>query len=110
MTSFDGREKAAENKYSHDAELDFKVNARAHKLLGLWAAEQMHIVGEEKSKAYAMEIVEVDFNAHDEEDVIHRIFTDLADAGLSITKDDIGEALVNCQMVAREQIYKLGMI
>ena len=39
MTSFNEREKAFENKYKHDQELQFKVEARRNKLLGLWAAE-----------------------------------------------------------------------
>lgn len=109
MTSFDEREKAAENKYTHDAEVDFKINARAHKLLGLWAADKMGM-DDAKANAYAMEIVDVDFEAAGEEDVLQRVISDLADAGLSIDIDDIGDALVKCQNVAREQIYKIGTI
>ncbi len=38
MSQFNDREKAFENKASHDKELDFKAMARRNKLLGLWAA------------------------------------------------------------------------
>ena len=38
MSSFDDRENAFENKFAHDAEMQFKAEARRNKLLGLWAA------------------------------------------------------------------------
>jgi hypothetical protein len=106
MTSFDGREKAAENKYTHDAELDFKINARAHKLLGLWAGKNMNL-DDLAAKDYAMQIVQVDFEVPTEDDVIHKIFSDFANAGIIIDKDEIGEELVRCQDIAREQVYKM---
>jgi len=36
MSSFDDRGDAFENKYAHDAEMQFKAEARRNKLLGLW--------------------------------------------------------------------------
>ena len=39
MTTFDNREKAFEDKYKHDQDLQFKVEVRRTKLLGLWDAE-----------------------------------------------------------------------
>ena len=41
MTTFDEREQAFEKKYAHDAEMQFKAEARRNKLLGLWAAGLM---------------------------------------------------------------------
>ena len=41
MTTFDEREKAFEDKYKHDQELQFKVTVRRNKLLGLWLAEML---------------------------------------------------------------------
>ena len=38
MTTFDERESSFEAKFKPDKELQFKVNARRTKLLGLWAA------------------------------------------------------------------------
>ena len=38
MTTFNDREKSFEKKFQHDQEVQFKVNARKNKLLGLWAA------------------------------------------------------------------------
>ena len=45
MTAFDDRKTAAEAKFTHDQEFQFKTIARRNKLLGLWAAEQMGILG-----------------------------------------------------------------
>ena len=39
MNTFNDREAAYENKFAHDAETQFKIDARRNKLLGLWAAE-----------------------------------------------------------------------
>ena len=38
MTTFDDRQSAFEGKFAHDAEMQFKAEARRNKLLGLWAA------------------------------------------------------------------------
>ena len=43
MTAFDDRKTAAEAKFTHDQEFQFKTITRRNKLLGLWAAEQMGI-------------------------------------------------------------------
>ena len=41
MSTFDDRENAFEAKFAHDADMQFKADARRNKLLGLWAAEIM---------------------------------------------------------------------
>ena len=56
MTTFDEREKAFENKFEHDMELQFKARARSNKLLGLWAAGLMGKSGE-AAEAYGRDIV-----------------------------------------------------
>ena len=47
MTTFDDRENAFENKFAHDAEMQFKAEARRNKLLGLWAADLMGKSGDD---------------------------------------------------------------
>ena len=39
MSTFDERKKAFEKKFAHDSEVQFKVEARRNKLLGLWASD-----------------------------------------------------------------------
>ena len=58
MTAFDDRKTAAEAKFTHDQEFQFKTIARRNKLLGLWAAEQMGISGAD-AEAGAIKIREL---------------------------------------------------
>ncbi|MBN9086450.1 MAG: DUF1476 domain-containing protein [Reyranella sp.] len=80
MTTFDDREKAHENKFSHDMELQFKARARKNKMLGLWAAGLMGRSGAD-AEAYGNEIVLADFEKPGDHDVIHTLMRDLAAAG-----------------------------
>ena len=41
MTTFDDREKAFENMFAHDQEMEFRIQARRNRLLGEWAAAKM---------------------------------------------------------------------
>ena len=52
MSTFEDRENAFENKFAHDAEMQFKAEARRNKLLGIWAAELMGKSGD-AADAYA---------------------------------------------------------
>ena len=80
MTTFDDREKAFEKKYEHDQELQFKVNSRRNKLLGLWAAGLLGKSGAD-AEAYAKEVVMADFEKPGDSDVVHKLMKDLAAAG-----------------------------
>ena len=76
MTTFDNRENAFENKFAHDAEMQFKAEARSNKLLGLWAAELMGKSGDDAA-AYAAEVVKSDFEEAGHEDVYRKVSNDL---------------------------------
>ena len=76
MTTFDDRERAFEAKFAHDAEMQFKAEARRNRLLGLWAAGLMGKSGAE-ADAYAREVITSDFQEAGEEDVFRRLRADL---------------------------------
>jgi hypothetical protein len=78
MSSFDDRENAFENKYAHDAEMQFKAEARRNKLLGLWAADLMGKSGDD-ADAYAKEVIKSDFEEPGDEDVYRKVAGDLGD-------------------------------
>jgi len=80
MTTFDDREKSFEKKFEKDQELQFKVNARRNKLLGLWAAGLMGKSAAD-AEAYAKEVVIADFEKPGDSDVIAKLVKDLAAAG-----------------------------
>ena len=78
MSTFDDRENAFENKYAHDEEMKFKAEARANKLLGLWAAELLGKSGDD-AEAYAKTVVIADFEEAGHEDVVRKVAGDLGD-------------------------------
>ena len=75
-TTFDDRQKGFEAKYAHDAEMQFKAEARRNKLLGLWAAEKL---GHADPEAYAKEVIAADFEEVGDEDVYRKLSGDLGD-------------------------------
>ena len=78
MTTFDDRENAFESKFAHDAEMQFKAEARRNKLLGLWAAGLMGKSGD-AADAYAKEVIKADFQEAGDDDVFRKVSGDLGD-------------------------------
>jgi hypothetical protein len=78
MTTFNDRERAFESKFAHDSEMQFRAEARRNKLLGLWAAGLMGKTGDEAS-AYAVSVVQADFEEAGIEDVVRKVAADLGD-------------------------------
>jgi hypothetical protein len=84
MTTFDNRKDAAEKKYAHDAELQFKAGARRNKLLGQWAAELLGKSGEDAA-AYAKSVVMSDFEEAGDDDVFRKVQADLKAGGADVS-------------------------
>lgn len=102
MTTFDDRENAFENKFAHDAEMQFKAEARRNKLLGLWAAELLGKTGDE-ANAYAMTVVKADFEEAGHEDVVRKVAADLGD---KVTAADIRLKMSELLSVAKAQLVE----
>ncbi len=103
MTTFDKREKVFEDKYKHDQELQFKVEVRRNKLLGLWVAELLGLSGAD-AEAYAKEVVKADFEEPGDADVIRKIQGDAAPKNLDLSKHRIRKKMEEMTVVAKEQI------
>lgn len=101
MTTFDEREKAFENKYKRDQELQFKVRARRNKLLGLWAAGRLGIGDAE---AYAKEVVGADFQKPGEDDVVEKIVADAKAKGAALSAADVRTVMERLMEEAKRQI------
>jgi len=76
MTSFDDRENAFEAKFAHDADMQFRAEARRNKLAGLWAAGLMGKTGEAAAE-YAATVVAADFEEAGSDDVVRKLAADL---------------------------------
>ncbi len=103
MTTFDDRENAFENLYAHDAEMQFKAEARRNKLLGLWAAEKMGLAGD-AADAYAKTVVIADLQEVGDEDVYRKVAADLAEKGAGVTEAELRSQMQGLLTEAKTQI------
>ncbi len=101
--SFGDREKAFESKWAHDEEMRFKIIARRNKLLGLWAAEQMGISGEEAAE-YAKAVVRADFEEPGEEDVVRKVRKDFEAKSIARSDHAIRVRMEELLATATDQI------
>ena len=105
MADFNDRQKAFENKFARDQELQFKVTARRNRLLGEWAAEKMGLT-EEEASAYAKEVVEADFEEAGDEDVIRKVLGDLTAKETGVDDAEVRDALEEKMNEARQQFIE----
>jgi hypothetical protein len=103
MTTFDKREEGFEKKFAHDEELKFKAMARRNKLLGMWAAEKLGIMGP-AAEAYAKEVVAADFEEPGDEDVFRKIRKDFDAKKVAQTDPQIRKAMDDLLETAIAQI------
>jgi len=103
MAGFDDRKKAAESKFAHDSEKEFKAQARRNKLLGLWAAEQMAIAGAD-AEAYAKEVVAADFDEPGDEDVYRKVMGDFQAKGVDVSEHRLRRQMAELLDEARRQV------
>ncbi|MET1756617.1 DUF1476 domain-containing protein [Novosphingobium sp. RD2P27] len=103
MTTFDDRERAEEAKFAHDAEMQFRIQARRNRLLGEWAAERMNLSPAER-EAYAKAVVQADFEETGDEDVVRKLLGDLTSAGVEVDEAEVRSALESKQIEARRAL------
>ena len=107
MTNFEDREKGFERKFAHDEELKFRATARRNKLLGLWAAEQLGLSGDE-AQAYAREIVKADLAEPGDEDVFRKVRSDFDAKGVGQSDHQIRRMMAEMMGAAVSQIESEG--
>ena len=103
MSGIDDRGDAFEKKFAHDAELQFKAQARRNRQLGHWAAEKLGTAGEEIEE-YAKEVVRSDFDEPGDEDVFRKVREDFDNAGIDQSDHQIRRTMEELMVEAIEQI------
>ena len=103
MTTFNNREKAFEDKYKHDQDLQFKVEVRRNKLLGLWVAELLGLSGAD-ADAYAKEVVSADFEEPGDADVVRKVLGDTEPKNLDLNEHRLRKKMGELLGVAKDQI------
>ena len=104
MTVFDDREKAFENKFKLDEENLFKLNARAVKAFGLWAAAQLQLDGAD-AQAYAQQVIESDFEEAGTHDFLAKVQADLANKGIEMTIHHLENEFNACRDRAAHEMF-----
>ncbi len=102
MSNMDDRKNAFENKFAHDAELQFKVESRRNKLVGQWAANMLD-KNDSDTKKYILEVIKSDFEEAGDEDVFRKLSDDL---GEKATAEDIRAKMSECLATAKSQIME----
>lgn len=105
MTNLNDREKAFENRFARDAELQFKVTARRNRLLGNWAAEKLGLTTAE-ADAYSREVVAADFEEVGDDDVFRKVYGDLTAKGVEVTEHEVRRAMEDKLVEARRQFIE----
>ena len=105
MTTFDDRQRAFETKFARDQEMQFKIHARRHRLLGQWAAKKMGLT-EAEADAYARDVIRADFEEAGDEDVIRKLLGDLTSAGVEVDDAEIRAQLEHKAVEARRHFIE----
>lgn len=104
MSTFEERQRAFENKFAHDADMQFKAVARRNKRLGLWAAGLLGKTGE-AAEAYAMEVIRADFEEAGHEDVYRKVAADL---GTRASEAEIRGQMDQLLAEAKAELFEQG--
>jgi len=77
------RREVLEEKFFHDADLQFKAEAKRNRLLGLWVAEQLGLK-EAEVEAYVRQVLAADMRGPGDGDVVKKVLDDLSAANIAL--------------------------
>lgn len=107
MTDFHDREQGFEAKFAHDEALKFKIEARACKLMGLWAAGLMGIAEGEDAQSYARDLARADLREAGSQDMLRQLRLDLDAKGIDHKPLNLEKKLAECTEQARLQLTQV---
>lgn len=107
MDAMKERRQAAEERFRHDEEMEFKASARRNKLLGRWAAEQMNL-SQSETADYIREVIESDFEEAGQEVVFRKIRRDFDAKGIEQSDHQIRRTMEEFLDEARRQLTEEG--
>ena len=105
MTTFADREKEFEARFKHDQEFKFKATARRNRLLGLWAAERLGLLGD-AAEAYVKDVVDAQFEPGGDKHVVNKVANDLGAKDPTLTPARIRFELEHFAKQAKQQLMK----
>lgn len=103
MSTFDERENAFEAKYAHDAEMQFKAEARRNRKLALWAAEKMGMSSAE-TETYVAAVIVSDLEEEGSEDVFRKVMGDLQNKHSDVTEEELRAKITELSVAAKQEL------
>jgi hypothetical protein len=103
MPTLADREKEFEARFKHDQEFKFKATARRNRLLGLWAAEHLGLLGD-AAEEYAKRVVAAQFEPGGDKHVIDKVADDLGVKDPTLTPARIRFELEHFAEQAKQQL------
>lgn len=104
MSTFNEREKAFEDKYKHDQDLQFRTEVRRNKLLGKWVATELLGLEGDAVEAYAKDVVASDMDEPGPDDVIRKIMVDLEAKAVDFSEHRLRHRMDELMVEAKQQI------
>src|SRR5215469_6527514 len=105
MTTFPEREKEFEARFRHDQELRVKVSTRRNRLLGMWAAERLGLLGD-AAETYVKHVVDAQFQPGGDKHVVGKVTADLSATDPTVTEARIRFELDHFAAHAKQQLMK----
>lgn len=101
--SFDDLKSAQETKFKMDQQAMFKIEARASKLIGAWAAEKLGLSGSE-IETYAKEVVVANLDEPGYDDVKRKLVADFSAEEIEVPEHEIDAAIEKYVLLATDQV------
>ena len=106
MSTFNEREKAFEDKYKHDQDLQFRTEVRRNKLLGQWLATELFGLEGEAVESYAKDVVSADLDEPGHEDVVRKVMADVEAKGVDFSEHRLRHRMDELMVEAKKQIME----
>ncbi len=104
MPTFNEREKAFEDKYKHDQDLQFRTEVRRNKLLGQWVARELFGLDGEAVESYAKDVVASDLDEPGIDDVVRKVMADIEAKGVDFSEHRLRHRMDELLAEAKQQI------
>ncbi len=106
MSTFNEREKAFEDKYKHDQDLQFRTEVRRNKLLGQWVARELFGLEGEAVENYAKDVVASDLDEPGIDDVVRKVMADIEAKGVDFSEHRLRHRMDELLVEAKQQIMQ----
>jgi hypothetical protein len=103
MNIFNEREKAFEDKFAHDAELEFRAAAHTAHLFGLWVAKRLALKSIE-AEAYAQKMATAVIRPNSYDFLITQAEKDLKAKNITLDHHQLEQQFEYLRMIARKEI------